>query len=167
MTDDPVKPLSDGKALDAMTTDAEAWARKYRPAAGGEEAWGRDFDARLGRRADELAAASTAPARRFRARDWVLAVLLWLVIGMAVFVFSVAVMQLSGTWTIIFGVFAILVAAVGLWQSWAETTSAARAEKRLAKKRRWLADVSRKSAFDIIRARQGEPGSGAGTAARA
>lgn len=166
MTTAPAKPMADGKALDEMTEAAEAWARKAKLPEGGEDAWRRAFDERLGGRADQLAAKSTQPARPFEPRDWILALILWLLIGMAVFVFSVFVMQLQGTWTIVFGAFAILLAGVGIWQSWSETTSERRAAQRLEKKRAWLMDVSRKAAFDILRGRSAG-GSGSGTGAGA
>ena len=154
MTAPASKPMADGAALDQMTEAAEAWARKYRNLEGGEDDWRRDFDERHAARAEQLAEASTAPARPFAARDWILGIVLWLLIAAAVFVFSVLVMQLQGTWTIVFGVFALLIAGVGLWQSYAETSSATRAATRLEKKRSWLMDVSRKAAFDVLRGRR-------------
>ena len=156
------RPMPDGKALDEIIEASEKWARSYRRLEEPEETWKADYEARQAGLIDRLAEQTTAPARPFQARDWILAIVLWLLIAMAVFVFSVVVMSLSGTWTIVFGVFALLIAAVGVVQSYRETTSGPRAAKRLAATRERIEGVGRRAALDLLRERAGAASTGAG-----
>lgn len=141
--------LKPGKALDLLTEKVEKWAQSYRHL-DEPDRWDTDFQAKFQDDAAALARRSTAEARRFEARDWFLAILLWALIGGIVWVFSFLVMQLEGTWPIIFGVFALLVAIVGIWQSYTETTSEKRAADKLAKSEQWLLGVTRKAANRIL-----------------
>lgn len=151
----PTERLSDGKALDRLTEQAEQWAKSY----GGvsdESKWEPAFTSKFERVAASLARQCTEPARRFTARDWILGIILWLTIAAIIFVLSVFVLALETTWTIAFGIFAVLVAIVGLWQSYLETTSEKRAGTKLQKKEEWLMAVSKKAAMRILAARQAE-----------
>ncbi|MGO2110972.1 MAG: hypothetical protein ACTH31_05110 [Pseudoclavibacter sp.] len=141
--------LKPGKALDLLTEKVENWAQSYRRL-DEPERWGTDFESKFQRDAASLAGRCSQAARRFEGRDWGLAIALWLAIGVVVWVFSVFVMQLDGSWPIIFGVFAALIAAVGIWQSYVETTSEKRAADKLAKHEQWLLGVTRKNATKIL-----------------
>lgn len=144
--------LKDGQALDRLTESVEKWARSYNRLDDAER-WDEDFRNRFASSAKTLARKSTPEARPFGVRDWVLAVVLWLAIGAFVFIGSILLMQLDGTWRIVFAVFAGLIALVGIWQSYLEVTSAKRAADKLAKKEEWLLAVSRKSMTRILNER--------------
>lgn len=149
--------LKPGKALDLLTEKVEKWAGNYRKL-GEPERWEPDFEAKFARDAADLASRSSASARRFVARDWVLAIVLWGMIAAIVWVFSLFVMQLEGAWPIIFAVFAVLIAAVGIWQSYMEVTSEKRAADKLAKNEQWLLGVTRKTANRILTQRAAASG---------
>lgn len=144
--------LKDGQALDRLTERTEEWARSYGRIRD-ESRWADDFDARFAKQADSFAEQCTPAARRFTARDWILAIVLWAMIAMIVFVGAVVLLSLQGTTTLVFLAFAVLVGVVGLWQTYLETTSEARAAKKLEKKREWLYSVSRKAAMSILQQR--------------
>ena len=78
MTQQPL--MKDGQALDRLMDRAERWAASY-PKVGDRDAWDADYDAKFRREAEQLAQQSTLPAREFRTKDWILAVLLWLIIA--------------------------------------------------------------------------------------
>lgn len=144
-----VPELKDGQALDRLTERVEAWARSYSRLSE-RERWDADFADRFQAPAADLARRTTPAARRFGARDWVLAIAVWVFIAGAVYVFSFYVMQLDGVWPSIFAVFAVLIAAVGVWQSYLEVTSTKREADKLAKKEQWLLGVTRKTAHRIL-----------------
>lgn len=152
MSADAQKRLRDGEAMDQMLTESDRWAKRYK-ITGDEHDWVAAFDAHHEPIATRLAMQSTQEARPFTARDWVLAAFVWVLMGMIVFAGSVILMNLQGTLTIIFGVFAVLVAIVGLIATYFETASPARAERRFQRKREWLMRTSRNSAIDIVRSR--------------
>ncbi|KAB1656895.1 hypothetical protein F8O01_09635 [Pseudoclavibacter chungangensis] len=137
------QPMKDGQALDRLTENVETWAKSYRHV-DDEERWERDFLAKFDSQAADLARRSTASTRSFGARDWILAVVFWSFLAFVVFIGSVLLMQLEGTWRIVFAVFAALIAAVGIWQSYLEATSVKRHADKLEKKREWLLGVTRK-----------------------
>ncbi|GGA76704.1 hypothetical protein GCM10011490_29340 [Pseudoclavibacter endophyticus] len=151
--------LKPGKALDLLTEKVEKWATSYRRL-DEPERWESDFEARFRREAAELARRSTAEARRFEARDWFLAVILWALIAVMVWLFSVFVMQLDGVWPLVFAAFAVLVGAVGVWQSYLEVTSEKRAAGKLAKNEQWLLGVTRKTANRLLSQRAAARGTG-------
>lgn len=151
--------LKDGQALDRLTERAERWARSYRHADDVERRE-RDFAERFEGEAADLARRSTGAARPFEPRDWVVAIVLWCLIGAVVWLFSVFAMSLDDTWRIVFAIFAALIAAIGVWQSYLEVTSERRAADRLAKKERWLLGVSRKAAERIFAERAATRGAG-------
>ena len=144
-----VPELKDGEALDRLTKAVEQWAKRYRHA-DDPERWDADFAERFGTEAKDLARRSTAKARRFTVRDGVLAVIVWGLLAGVVFVFSTFVMQLDAAWQAVFAGFAVLIAAVGIWQSYLEVTSAKRAADKLAKKEQWLLGVTRKSMHRVL-----------------
>lgn len=145
--------LKDGQALDRLTERVESWARSYR-FLDDPDRWDTDFAAKFEREAGDLARRATPEPRPFAARDWLLALVLWGLIAGTVWVFSYYVMQLDGTWPIIFAVFAVMIAAVGIWQSYLEVTSEKRYTEKLAKKEQWLLGVSRKASHRIFAERQ-------------
>lgn len=144
-----VPELKDGQALDRLTERVERWATSYKhlddPAR-----WDTDFQTKFEPDASDLARRATAEARPFAGRDWVLAIALWGVIGGIVWIFSTFVMALDGTWRVVFAIFAALLAAVGIWQSYLEVTSEKRVADKLAKKEQWLLGVTRKVANRIL-----------------
>lgn len=140
--------LSDGKALDLATDQAERWARTFR--ADRSDSPSQAAHDALDERARELADRTVPPVRAFTGRDWVLGVVLWLCIGAIVFVGSVALLGLSGQTTIWFALFALGLAVVGLWQSYAETTSVPRHERKVARKREWLVGATHKAAMKAL-----------------
>ncbi|WP_066081273.1 hypothetical protein [Pseudoclavibacter albus] len=141
--------LSDGQAFDRMIEQSEKWAKRT-SIPKDESSWRSHFTTSNAALLDELTSRSTASARRFTAKDWILGIVLWIIIAMTVFVLSVFLMQLSGTTTIIFGVFAILIAIVGFWQSYQETSSERRAERRMERKRAQLVEIGWKRAERIL-----------------
>ncbi|WP_371029374.1 hypothetical protein [Pseudoclavibacter sp. JSM 162008] len=147
-------PLKDGEAMDLLTDRAEHWAAQYRNLSDPDR-WRADYDAHFAAPALQLAKRCTLGARKFGARDWILALVLWFLIGGTVFLASNFLMQLEPTWQIVFAVFAGLIAVVGIVQSYLETTSEKRATKRLAAKNEWLLNVSRKAAMATLNSRSG------------
>lgn len=147
-----VPEFKDGQALDRLSTEVEQWARSYSRLRD-ESRWDDDFESRFQPRAADLARRSTPAARSFEARDWILGVAVWALLGALVFVFSVFAMQLDATWQLVFAGFAVLVAAVGLWQSYLEVTSVKRAADKLARKEQWLLGVTRKRARQVLEQR--------------
>lgn len=146
--------LKDGEAMDMLTERAERWAAKYKQLSDPER-WRSDYDEYFTAPALRLAERCTLAARAFGPKDWILAFVLWFLIGGTVFLASNFLMQLEPTWQIVFAVFAVLIAAVGIVQSYLETTSEKRAVKRLAAKHEWLLNVSRKAALATLSSRAG------------
>ena len=145
----PGPEMKDGQALDRLTEHVESWARSYRHL-DDPDRWDGDFAAKFESEANDLARRSTPRARPFAARDWILAIVLWGLIAGTVWVFSYYVMQLDGTWPIVFAVFAVLIAAVGIWQSYLEVTSEKREADKLVKKQQWLLGVTRKVSHRVF-----------------
>ncbi|PPG04265.1 hypothetical protein C5E06_05590 [Pseudoclavibacter sp. RFBI5] len=146
--------LKDGEAMDMLTDRAERWAAKYKNLSDSER-WRSDYDEHFDAPALQLAKRCTLEARPFGVKDWILALVLWFLIGGTVFLASNFLMQLEPTWQIVFAVFAVLIAVVGIMQSYLETTSERRAAKRLAGKKDWLLSVSRKAAMATLSSRAG------------
>ncbi|WP_068492926.1 hypothetical protein [Pseudoclavibacter helvolus] len=146
--------LKDGEAMDLLTDRAERWAGKYKNLSDPER-WRSDYDEHFTAPALQLAKRCTLEARPFGAKDWILAFVLWFLIGGTVFLASNFLMQLEPTWQIVFAIFAALIAVVGIVQSYLETTSEKRAAKRLSAKHEWLLNVSRKAALATLNSRSG------------
>lgn len=159
------EPLRDGAALDRMTERVEAWAASYARLDDASR-WDADFERKFQPLAAALAERATPPARRFQARDWALAIVLWTVISGAVFTFSVLVMRLEGAWLPVFGAVAVTIAIVGVRQSYLEVSSERRVTAKRARKEQWLLEVTRKIMRGKLRERaarrdasaRGEPG---------
>lgn len=141
-----------GKALDLMIEKVEAWAKSYKWPDQPEK-WEPAFEQKFQPEAQILARRSTATPRRFEAKDWVLGIVLWGIIAACVWVFSFFVMQLDEMWPWVFAAFAVLIAAVGIWQSYQEVTSEKRAADKLAKNEQWLLGVSRKTVARVMATR--------------
>lgn len=143
--------LSSGKALDKLTEQAERWASGYR---GYEpEKFERDFDAKFGPEADRLAEQSTLAARGFTRKDWLMAVLLWLIIAGGTLTLSILLMQPDVLWFWVFVGVAIAIFVIGLSIVYWDTTSETRAAKRLRDQRTWLLQSARRAAERVVRSR--------------
>ncbi|MFD2757200.1 Asp23/Gls24 family envelope stress response protein [Gulosibacter faecalis] len=147
-------PLKDGQALDKLSALAERWARSYREV-DDETKLRADYDARFRRDAEQLAAQCTAPAREFSVRDWILAVLLWLIIAGVVLLGSMLLMPPpTAGWFWGYAGVAVVIFGLGLGLVYRDTTSEPRAEKRLREKTEWLLGASLRAAESVVRERR-------------
>lgn len=153
MTGAAAPQLKDGQALDRLSEQAERWARGYKHI-DDETKLRADFDAKFRHEAGQLAARCTQPARRFGVKDWILAVLLWLIIAAGVLMASIFLMQPDMTWFWIFVAVAIVIFVLGVALVYRDTTSTARAEKRLHDKTEWLLGASLRAAESVVRERR-------------
>lgn len=147
----PSPTLSSGKALDTLTEQAERWASGYR---GYEPAkFQRDFDAKFEPVAERLAEQSTLGARGLQRKDWIMAVLLWLIIAGGTLALSILLMQPDRLWFWVFVGVAVAIFVIGLGTVYWDTTSEARAAKRLRDQRSWLLQSARRAAERVARGR--------------
>lgn len=144
--------MSAGQAFDRIIEVSEAWAKRTSIPRERSD-WRNHYVTSNAASLDELSERSSASARAFTAKDWILGIMLWIIIAMTVFVLSVFLMQLSGTTTIIFGVFSLFIAVIGFWQSYQETCSEQRASRRRERKRAQLAEIGFKRAERILNGR--------------
>lgn len=145
------KPLSSGKALDALIASAERWASGYR---GYEsEKFERDFVAKFDGEATRLAEQATLGAREFTRKDWILAILLWLIIAGGTLALSILLMQPDRLWFWVFVGVAVAIFAIGVGVVYWDATSPARAEKRRNDMRTWLLQNAQRAAERLVRDR--------------
>lgn len=143
----PAPPLKDGQALDRLIDRTERWAASYPHIAADRSRWQTDYEAKFRREAEQLATQSTAPARAFGPKDWILAVLLWLIISGGVLAMSILLMRPDPLWFWVFVGVAVAIFIIGVGFVYYDTTTPARADKRLAEKEEWLLSAARKPAF--------------------
>ena len=145
--------LKDGEAMDRLLDRTERWAKAYSHLDAGEHRWEADFDAKFRREAEQLAAECTPKARSFVVADWIMAVLLWLIIGGIVLGGSILLMRPDPFWFWVFVGVAVAIAAIGIGYVRYDTTSPARAERKLAQKTEWLVGATKRRALADLRER--------------
>lgn len=153
MTGAAAPMLKDGQALDRLSEQAERWGRSYKHV-DDETKLRSDFDAKFRRDAEQLAARCTPPARPFGPKDWLLAVLLWLIIGGGVLAASIFLMQPDMFWFSVFVAVAIAIFVIGIGYVYYDTTNEKRAAKRLHDKTEWLLGASLRAAESAVRERR-------------
>ena len=144
--------LKDGEALDRLVDRTERWAASY-PHIADPSRWDGDYEAKFRREAEQLATQSTAPAREFGVKDWILAVLLWLIMGGGVLALSILLMQPDQFWFWVFVGTAVGIFVIGVAYVYVDTTSPKRAEQRRRNKIEWLLGAARKPAYATLETR--------------
>lgn len=153
MTGAAAPQLKDGQALDRLSDQAERWGRGYKHI-DDETKLRADFDAKFRREAEQLARQCTQPARPFGVKDWILAVLLWLIIAGGVLAASIFLMQPDQLWFWVFVAVAAVIFVLGVALVYRDTVSEPRAEKRLKDKTEWLLGASLRAAESVVRERR-------------
>ena len=156
--DDSGPQLKDGEAMDRLIDRTERWARSYPNLTADEAKWETDFDAKFRREAEQLAAQSTPKARPFVLVDWIMAVLLWLIIAGIVLGGSILLMRPEPLWFWIFVGVAVAIAVIGIAYVRYDTTSPARAERKLEQKTEWLLGATKRRALADLRDRAAQRG---------
>lgn len=146
--------LKDGAALDRLSDAVERWAKKY-PHPEDQDARHTAYREKFLPQAHKLAAQCTPGPRSFTGKDWILAVLLWLIIAGAVLALSVLFMQPAGGWFWFFVAVAVVIFVAGIATVWFETASPARARAKYASKVEWLLGAAERTGNSILNERSG------------
>lgn len=149
-----VPTLKDGAALDQLSDSVERWAKKY-PHPEDREARHSAYREKFLPQAQRLAAQCTAGPRPFTGKDWILAVLLWLIVAGTVLALSVLMMQPAGGWFWFFVAVAVVIFVAGLVTVKIETSSPARARAKYASKIEWLLAAAERTGTSVMNARTG------------